>query len=245
MMRLQLSKVIGHRGACSYAPENTIVSMQKAHELGLQWVEFDVMLTRCHQPIVIHDTTLNRTTNGIGEVADTDYATIAKLDAGSWFSSRYKDVKVPTFKEILACLDNLSLGINVEIKPYSGFEELTAKIVTQQLKAHWPVNNLAPLVSSFSSTVIEIVRGLDSEIALGYAIDSWEGNWEQIIEQYRCISLHVNHRMLNPQRVETIKQSGRRVLCYTVNEASRAKELFQWGVDAIFTDYPDVINSDL
>jgi glycerophosphoryl diester phosphodiesterase len=237
-MKLQLSKVIGHRGACSYAPENTIVSMQKAYELGLQWVEFDVMLTRCHQPIIIHDTTLSRTTNGMGEVADTDYATIAKLDAGSWFSSQYKGVKVPTFKEMLAHLDNLSLGINVEIKPYSGFEELTAKIVTQQLKTHWPVNNLAPLVSSFSSTVIETVRSLDTEIALGYAIESWDSDWEQIIDQYHCISLHVDHTILNPKRVETIKQSGRLVLCYTVNDVSRAKELFQWGVDAVFTDYP-------
>jgi glycerophosphoryl diester phosphodiesterase len=100
-LALQFDKVIGHRGACGYAPENTLSSMNKAFELGLKWVEFDVMLTKTGEPIIFHDFTLERTTNGFGKVAETELAAIRDLDCGSWFSEKSQAERIPTLKELL------------------------------------------------------------------------------------------------------------------------------------------------
>lgn len=240
-MKLQLDKVIGHRGACGYAPENTMSSMTKAYELGAKWVEFDVMLARCNEAIIMHDTTLDRTTNGKGNVAEHDYAMIATLDSGSWYGKEYQDQKVPTFRDMLKHLAALKMGINVEVKPCPGFEIKTAEEVLRILKANWPNQCPAPLVSSFYPEVIRKIRSLDPLIYIGFVIDNWHQDWQSIITQNQCVSLHVDHKILTRQKVEEIKSSVKYVLSYTVNSPERAKILFEWGVDSIFTDYPDRI----
>lgn len=146
---VHLDKVIGHRGACGYAPENTLISMRKAHTLGIRWVEFDVMLTQDDEAIVIHDTTLNRTTDGRGNVHNITYAKIKTMDAGSWFAEEFAGAHVPTFKEVLEYLDKLKMSINVEIKPTRGREEATAKKAVKILERFWPCDAGRLLVSSF------------------------------------------------------------------------------------------------
>lgn len=238
-MKLQLAKVIGHRGACGYAPENTITSMSKAKELGVQWVEFDVMLAGCGQPIIIHDTSLNRTTNGSGEVAKVDYQTIVTLDSGSWFAEQYRGEIVPTLQQLLDHVVHLNLAINVEIKPYDGFDIETATKTLAILENKWPVASSSLLVSSFSKQVIEFASQF--HFPLGYVIDTWEGDWAQVLEKNHCVSLHVEQSILTEDRVKQIKDMGYLVLAYTVNERARAEQLYDWGVDSIFSDFPDRI----
>ena len=115
-----LPRVIGHRGAAAAAPENTLVSLQKAKELGASWVEFDVKLTRDGVPILMHDERLERTTDGRGEVALTTLNDLQKLDAGGWFGPAFRGEPVPTLEAALALCAELGLGINVEIKPVRG-----------------------------------------------------------------------------------------------------------------------------
>ena len=231
--------VIGHRGACGYAPENTMAAMCKAKELGVQWVEFDVMLTRDETAIIMHDTKLNRTTNGRGKVAETDYVAIASMDAGSWFSKEFANEKVPTFIDLLSLLKTLDLHINVEIKPTPGQDVLTAQKTLAILHQYWPNKQSRPLISSGSLKSLETVREQDGAIALGWITDKWQKNWRDILNSLNCVSLHINHKVLNSARVAAVKQSGHLLLAYTVNDAKRAKTLFDWGVDAIFTDFPD------
>ena len=147
---LQPERVIGHRGACGYAPENTLASMAKAHALGVEWVEFDVMLAACGTPIVIHHETLHRTTNGKGNVAKIPYQHIALLDAGAWFGKEFAGQRIPTFSELLQYVSQLKLNVNVEIKPTAGKEIATAEAVINLLKQYWPCDISPPLVSSFS-----------------------------------------------------------------------------------------------
>jgi glycerophosphoryl diester phosphodiesterase len=238
-MRFELDKVIGHRGACGHAPENTLSSISKAHELGAKWVEFDVMLTGCGEPIVMHDYTLERTTNGFGAVPHVDYNFISSLDGGSWFSPYFRGEKVPTLKELLHHAASLDLGINIEIKPHYGKEQETTFQTLESLKSFWPKSCQTPLISSFSVEVLKILRSCSNEYYIGYLIDSWQKEWQKIIEDFNCTSLHVDHRMLTKERVKQVKTTGRYLLAFTVNDVLLARQLFDWGVDSIFTDFPD------
>src|SRR5262245_50973415 len=122
-----LPLIIGHRGACGHAPENTLASLKKAHELGVLWVEFDVMLAGCGEPIIMHDTRLDRTTDQQGYVNEFTYQQIASFDAGGWFSEAYRGERVPTSKEFIHHLQQRQMSAVVEIKPYPGQEQLTAE----------------------------------------------------------------------------------------------------------------------
>lgn len=240
-MLLKLPNVIGHRGACGYAPENTVASMLKARELGAQWVEFDVMLTGCGEAIIIHDFTLERTTNGQGQVSTLHYPAIAELDCGSWFSQQFLGERVPTLSSLLDSLTSLSLAINIEIKPNFGCELRAVLKAIEVLEQCWSERKNDILVSSFSRAVIKNMHYLYPEYHLGFIIDEWNPDWEEIVERYQCVSLHVDHSVLTEERVNQIKSANKLVLAYTVNDACRAKELFSWGVDSVFSDFPDRI----
>jgi glycerophosphoryl diester phosphodiesterase len=231
-----LSKIIAHRGASYYAPENTLAAIRKAHALNIPWVEFDVTLTKDGVPVVFHDDTLDRTTNGRGFIADTQYADVAKLDTGSWFSPEFCMEKVPTFVDMLQCAQELNLGINVEIKPSKNLDRLLAKKVVAILHEHWQRNDML-LVSSFSLGSLSEVRQLDSQMNLGLLIENCEhDNWKQNLNQLSCVSLHVEQSSLTKEWVAAIKKLDRYVLAYTVDDPVRAKELYNWGVNAVFSN---------
>lgn len=238
---LNLAKVIGHRGACGYAPENTLIAMRKAYELGIKWVEFDVMLTQDQQAIIMHDYTLDRTTNGHGNVADKKLIEIQQLDSGSWFSSEFSNERVVTFAELLQYLAKLKLHINVEIKPTPGTEEITAKKTIEILQQHWPIEKSIPLISSGKEASLQTVYKINPELALGFITDEWLENWQQKLQSLHCISLNINYKTLTSARAAAVKAAGYYLLAYTVNDPMIAKQLFSWGVDAVFSDFPDRI----
>lgn len=226
--------LIAHRGASGLAPENTLAAFIKAKELGINWVEFDVMLTSCGEVVVIHDETVDRTTNGKGLVVEQTYASLKKLDAGSWFNPIFFKERIPTLKQVLELLNKLQLSANIEIKAQLGMEKETVARVLQNLeqtKLHYPF-----LISSFSLTILENVRKQSSSCLLGFLMDKWLPDWLSLCDQLNCATVNVNERILDHDKVQQIKKSGRFVLAYTVNDAERAKELFSWGVDAVFAD---------
>lgn len=244
--RLDLSsRVIAHRGASHYAPENTLAALQKAYELHIPWIEFDVMLTEDNVPIIIHDETLERTTDGHGEVAKTAYKDIAALDAGSWFDRAFSGEHIPTFAEFLKQAAELNLSVNVEIKPSEGKDQETAMAVVQTLQAHWLTARPNLLVSSFSVVSLTAARALDKSLCLGLLLDHWFGDWQESLLQLDCVALHANWRILTKRKVAQIKDLGRYVLAYTVDNPEQARELFSWGVDAVFSNVPDVILSSV
>jgi glycerophosphoryl diester phosphodiesterase len=238
---LTLPPIIGHRGACGYAPENTLASLQKAAELGARWIEFDVMLTQEGEAIVFHDETLNRTTNGQGWVARSTYQEIALLDAGEWFSPQFAGEKVPTFAAYLKSAAQFNLGINVEIKPTEGKERETAEKVVELLHHYWPNTAPLPLISSFSVAALATARALNRGLCLGLLLDHWSSSWKESVSALDGISVHIQHALLSADRVQEIKRGVPYVLAYTVNSAKRATELFEMGVDAVFSDVPDLL----
>jgi glycerophosphoryl diester phosphodiesterase len=233
-----LPKFIGHRGVKGLAPENTLASFLKASELGFGWVEFDVMLAACGEPVIFHDHLLTRTTNAKGRIANKTYAELQALDAGSWFSPAFKQEPIPSLSSTIQCLAAQGLMANIEIKPHRGQEIITAEKVVAQLQEYWPTQLGLPLISSFSLSSLYTVRKLSNQLPLGILYNKLPRNWQKTAAELNSVSIHVNQQYVTPKQIKAIKQTGRLVLAYTVNDIQRAQVLFDWGIDAVFTDYP-------
>jgi glycerophosphoryl diester phosphodiesterase len=238
-------RVIAHRGGGSLAPENTLAAIRKGKDLGFEGVEFDVMLAADSIPVLIHDETLERTTSGRGAVAQMPSAALAALDAGSWFSSAFSGEPVPRYADaVRLCLD-LGIWANVEIKPVQGYERDTGRIVAALSAELWRGTRVLPLLSSFSVTALEAAREAAPQLARGLLVGPVASGWRQTVEQLGCLSLHCDHSQLTARQVSEIRGAGHALACYTVNDPGRARELFSWGVDAIFTDRLDLIEADM
>ncbi len=230
--------LIAHRGASALSPENTLAAFRKAHEIGAKWVEFDVMLAACGEAVVIHDETLDRTTNGTGKVSDYPYSYLQTLDAGSWFNAKFSGEKIPTLADVLTWLHQYRLTPNIEIKPSVGQEEETVKKVLQVIEKNWRADMNPPLISSFSSIVLKYVRQYSKTHYLAYLMNDWQDDWKKSCDELNCIAVDINHRILTQARVDEIKSTERHVLSYTVDYPEIAQNLFAWGVDGIFSNCP-------
>lgn len=233
---LKSSKIIAHRGASAYAPENTLIAMEMAAQMGAAWCEFDVMLAGSGEAIIIHDETVDRTTDGSGDVATFSLAQLKALDAGKWFDPKFTGERVPSFVELLALLRKLKLNINVEIKPSQGFDVQTAEKTVELLNQHWNIKKSPPLLSSQSLDALRTVRECEPHWHLGCVIHDWAEHWYTWVKELNCTAVSVNHHILEPNLVAGLKNIVPLVLAYTVNDVKRADELFNMGVDAIFTD---------
>lgn len=246
-MSLKLPKVIGHRGACAYAPENTIESILTAADIGAEWVELDVMLTQDGVPIIFHDDTLDRTTNGSGNVAETPYATIRELEAGSWYADSFAGIKIPTLEEALEILVAKNLGLNLEIKPTPGRERETAEAALDILSKYWDDHERL-LISSFQLSCLETAQDMAPDWYRGVLFDDDEDmpeNWRDLVEYVDGATVNIGKKIATRELVEDIADFEKPVLVYTVNDPQLARQLQGWGVDAVFSDCPDVIAQNL
>lgn len=239
---LNLSQgVIAHRGASAHAPENTLAAFTKAVQLGVKWIEFDVMPAACGEPIVFHDDELNRTTNGQGYVRLYPFAVLSSLDAGSWFDPKFASERIPSLLAVLEFLKNTQLSANIEIKATQEEAELFVKRVLHDMAGFLAKNNNRVMFSSFSFEILKFLRQYAPECQLGLLLHEWEPNWQTIARSLNCVSINVNHEILSKEMAQQIKQMDKLLLCYTVNDPKRALELFSWGVDGVFSDVPDRI----
>lgn len=238
---LVVDKVIGHRGAAAYAPENTIASFDKALALGCRFIEFDVMCSADGEPFLFHDDKLKRTSNGKGEVGLVESAYLETLDAGAWFSRHFKGERIPHFRDALKWLAFSDVQANIEIKPYPGAVEQTTIAVLSHINRFWPQNKPLPLVSSFEWEALLLCRSIAPEMPLGFLLHEWDNDWLRKARQLECYSMHFNRKILTEARVKEVKEQGYVVCSYTVNRKRLANKLFGWGVDAIFSDYPDLM----
>lgn len=236
-----MEKIIGHRGASAYAPENTLAAFSKASDLGCHLIEFDVMCSADGEPFIFHDDLLKRTSNGRGEVGQVESSYLRTLDAGSWFSRQFKGEPIPHFKDAVEWLAAKNMQANIEIKPYPGTDEQTAVAVLTHINRYWPQDKELPLVSSFSWEALVMCRNLAPEMPLGLLFHTWDEQWLQKAQQLHCFSIHFNRKILSAERVKAVKDHGYVVCAYTVNRKRQAKKLFGWGVDAVFSDYPDLL----
>lgn len=232
-------RVIGHRGAALSAPENTLAGFCMAAALDVQWVEFDVRLTCDGRCILLHDDTLDRTTSGHGVAAALSFAEIRRFDAGRWFGPDFAGQPVPCLEETIDLLAELKLGAVVELKPAPGAEAATGRAVAALLAERWPANLPAPLVSSFKPAALTAAQEVAPGIERALLVGAVPRDWQAQIEALQCAMLHADQRKLDRATVAAVRAAGLPLFAYTVNLPERARELFSWGVAAVFSDCPD------
>ena len=165
-MALKLPKVIGHRGAAAYAPENTLEGIHTAADMNIEWVELDVKLTKDDVPIIFHDDELDRTTNGSGLVREKTYEEIRQIEAGSWYGESFTGIKIPTLEEAIEVLINRNLGLNLEIKPCPGREKETTEAALDVLSLYWDDHDRL-LISSFEPVSLEAAQHVAGDWSRG------------------------------------------------------------------------------
>lgn len=236
-MQLKLPRWFAHRGGGSLAPENTLAGIRLAARLGYRAVEFDVMLSGDGTPILIHDETLERTTDGKGRVCDTPDGELFRLDAGN-------GERIPRFSEAAALCREYGLLANIEIKPACGFERQTAEAVARQAGALWQGAEIKPLISSFSLDAVEVARDLAPHIPRGLLFERVPGDWHEQMTRLQAETLHCSAMHLEDEALRALRSANVPVLCYTVNDPGQAEALFARGVSAVFTDRLDLFSGE-
>lgn len=235
----------GHRGAPERAPENTLASFRAAMDLGASGVELDVMLSADGEVVVVHDYSLERTTDGAGPVKAYSLAGLKRLDAGRWFSADFAGERIPTLQEVIDGLDP-GVFLNIEIKSETpgtdGLEKAVVRIIAE--------NNLYErvVVSSFNPVSLMRVKAADKKIDVGliYAPDLaiyLRQGW--FIPLLRPEALHPRYDMVDAAYMARARKKGFKVAVWTVNEGEEMERLLDLGVDGIITDRPDLLRQIL
>ena len=172
---LQLPKLIGHRGVKNLAPENTLDSIELAHKLGLKWIEVDVKITKDKIPIILHDDTLDRTTNFKGLIIDFLYAEIKALDAGSFFYNYKTNIFIPTLEDIFNFCIKHEIGINIELKPNQGFEIDNVKAISKVVNKYINFNNF--YFSSFDLKSLIEMKKIFPNFHYGLLVDNFKNTY--------------------------------------------------------------------
>ena len=230
-MRWPYPRIVAHRGGGRLAPENTLAALRLGASLGFRGVEFDVMLAGDRAAVLIHDETTERTTGVKGEVPRLGLSELAKLG-------------IPSFEDAAQLCRRLGLWANVEIKPAKGYERATGEVVARLARELWKGDALQPVLSSFSIESLDAARAAAPGAALGLLVDEVPADWQALAARLGCISVHCNHARLDKSLGAKIRAAGYGLLCWTVNEPARARELLSWGVDCLVTDALEALDPD-
>jgi len=232
--------VFAHRGASAHAPENTLAAFKLALDQGADGIELDVKLTADEKVVVIHDATVDRTTDAHGRVKDMTLAEFRALDAGSSFSEVFKGERVPTLEEVFETVGKHTF-INVELTNYTTPRDHLVESVCILVKKFGMQKRV--LFSSFLSANLSHARSYLPEVPTGLlALDGILGLWSRSFGFAfgKYDALHPNLRNVTQQQIYFVHRLKRRIHVWTVNDETDLRRLFKWGVDAVFTDDPQL-----
>ena len=237
--------ITGHRGAAGLAPENTLPSIQKAIDLNVERIEIDVQQTKDSVVIVMHDTTVNRTTNGEGTIRNMTLDEIQALDAGSWYSAEYMNTKVPTLEEVIKAVKGNSVLV-IEIKQgtpyYPGIENRVAALINKHdIKK-------SCIVHSFYDDVLFRMNKIDPDIVLHklFIANSpffyYDGDGFQFddFEKYDFVEeFSIMHQFASKRFIRKAHEMGKKVNVWTVKNKKKGEKYISLNVDGLITDNPD------
>jgi glycerophosphoryl diester phosphodiesterase len=229
-------RLFAHRGGGTLAPENTLAAIRLGQSLGYTAHEIDVKLSRDGVLVLMHDATLERTTNGRGRAADQEWEALRKLDAGAWHSEAFRGEPVPSFEEAAKLFRSQGTAVDIEIKPTPGFDARTGHEVALATRELWKGAPLPPFFSSFSFEALMAAKDAAPEIERAWLIDRFtRADWDRL-EALDAISLNTSFKTFDPSDISRLHEAGYRVMLYTVNDARVAQTLLDAGVDGLFTD---------
>ena len=238
---MPLPAVIAHRGFSGIAPENTLPALQLAIDSGADMVEFDVRVTKDHQLVVIHDATVERTTNGTGAVSQYTSQELQTLDAGTWFGQAFSGTPVPSFKQVLQ-LCNGSVYMNIEIKTDEQSAPALDHLVNRVSEHVLGMNvSRSVVISSYNLYIVRRLREINPDVVTALLSDQ-----EHLIEcelltarKVGASALHVPIRLATKQLADRAREQNLITAVHTVNELPDMRRITALGFDGIFTDYPD------
>jgi len=231
---------IAHRGAGKLAPENTLAAFRLGHAHGWRMFECDVKLSADGVPFLLHDATLERTTNGQGTAGALNWGELSQLDAGSWHSAAHAGEPLPTLAAIARfCLYNESL-LNLEIKPTPGTGRLTGEVVAAAARNLWRNAVVPPLLTSFQLDALHGARDSAPGLPRGLLLDTLRPGWLADAVALDCVAVVCQHTLWDSVSLVQARDAGLRCLCYTVNEEPAAQRLLTLGIDGIITDRVDL-----
>lgn len=229
-------EVWAHRGASAAYPENTMLAFTEAAKIGADAIECDVQRTRDGVLVVIHDETVNRTTNGRGYVRESSFSTIKSLDAGVKYHPRFRGERIPRLEEVLDYIKTTNMAINIEIKndniQFVGIEEQMIKMIDQNKMAEQVT------VSSFNLISLQTVLSLAPHIETALLTSAFSKATPVLVKQMRMKAIHPSRRLVHPLFMQEALIHGIKVRPYTVNEISQMRVYQALGVAAIITDQP-------
>ncbi|SDL72754.1 glycerophosphoryl diester phosphodiesterase [Modicisalibacter muralis] len=235
-----LPSTIAHRGLSAHAPENTLAAVRAAHAAGCRWVELDVQLLGDGTPVIWHDSGLRRCSSGRGKLQRLSLEAAHRLDVGAWFSGDFVGERMATLDAMLALIDELGMGLNLEIKLCRGRDaKALVDAAVPRAMAALPGERL--IVSSFSLAALDAMRRLESDpkrLRLGMLYDKAPRRWLDEAQRLDAYSLHVDWRRLTLNVACAIAASPCKLLCYTVNDPAAFARLREWGMDSAISDDP-------
>lgn len=230
--------IIAHRGASAYAPENTLSAFKKAVQMGADGIELDVQLSRDGHVVVIHDTRVNRTSNGNGRVKRLTLNQLKSLDFGSWFSDEFKNEPICTLEEVFIYLKDWKGLINVEIKrEWLQFTPIEKKVAEMIAKFGMQDNTI---VSSFNTYCMLKMKMINKDIKTGILYASSSRNSITYARLIKVNAIHPWYQNVSEDLVRSAYKNNLKINAYTVDNPASIKKLAILGVDGIITNVPDV-----
>jgi len=220
---------IGHRGACGYEPENTLRSFRKAIELGVDMIEFDVRKCKTGELVIIHDNMVNRTTNGKGFVSELTFSELRKLDAG-------KGETIPTLEEVLDTAAR-NVQVNIEIVQENESDEIARVINSYITNKKWVLTDF--LVSSYLHSEVEKIKKSIPEIRIGALLDGAPLTLARYGTELKAYSINVWKDYITQDLIRDAHERNLKVFLHSVNYSEDIKQKKSWGVDGMFSDFPD------
>lgn len=240
-MDLKLSKIISARGAKGYAPENTLVGIHTAADIGVKWVSLDVKLTKDSVPVLFHDEELERTTTMNGQISQKKWDEIKEVDAGSYFSESFYGESIPHFESALDVILERGLALNLFLQPSEGREEETAEIVLDNLSRIWDDHG-SILITSTKPECLDVARHYFEDAPRSLYMTEQSKDWEDLAKQLEvsAITIANTEELANEFTIKAFKKNDYQLIIADVNEFDHGDKLLNLGADALITDVPDI-----
>lgn len=230
-------QVIAHRGASAISPENTMIAFKRAIEIGANAIETDVQMTKDNHLVLIHDETLERTTNGKGLVKDHTLTELKELDAGSWFSNIYKNEKIPTIEELFELVKSENIWLNLEIKKRYSLNLKLDKLLIKKINEFGMQDRV--VISSFNHYSVYKVKKIDPSLKTGILYGRNIYRPWLYASKLKASSLHPNKAFVSNYVVNKAHKQNLKVFPYTVDDKEEMISLIDMGVDGLITNVPD------
>ncbi|WP_406717229.1 glycerophosphodiester phosphodiesterase family protein [Trueperella pyogenes] len=236
-------RIFAHRGISSLAPENTMAAFKQAVERGLTWIETDVDILGDGTPILIHDTTLDRTTDASGSYYGLAKADLAHIDAGSWFSPEYQQERIPTLHELVDFMNETGLNANIELKSNEAGAQMSHLLIDNVLSELSRLDGPRVIVSSFNHLLLREIKTKNPNLSIGalFVKENLWPDWKSVLELLEADYIHPDSDGLTKDMVHAFRAAGFGVNVWTVNSPARANELFNWGATGVFSDVPHLL----